>query len=315
MPQPRHYTLLKWCILCAAYTFLCYKLVDYAQHNSLAVMWQQLTVQHLWWIVGAMLLWPLNWGIEAAKWQLLTHHLTPQSYGECFKAVLGGVTVGFFTPNRIGEYPGRALFVPDSYRPSAIALGVVGTLAQTLAIALIGLPAAILFFAQAHTYTINPNTLYPTLTLITISLVVLYCLLPQIARAIAQRTTKVAWANRIAQHLHLLSTKQLTLLLLLSTVRYATFCTQLYFALRCFDIALTPAEAFIGIACNYLFVTVTPSLALSEVAIRGSYAVIFIGHFTPNTLGVASASICLWLLNYCTTMIAGSIIVARSKWR
>jgi hypothetical protein len=49
------------------------------------------------------------------------------------------------------------------------------------------------------------------------------------------------------------------------------------------------------------------------VAVRGSFAIVFLGAFSANTVAIASASISLWVVNYCLPMLAGSFLLASSQ--
>ena len=53
----------------------------------------------------------VNWGFEAKKWQVLLKPLQPINFFTAFKSVLSGVTLSINTPNRIGEYGGRILYI------------------------------------------------------------------------------------------------------------------------------------------------------------------------------------------------------------
>src|SRR5687768_15116871 len=50
-------------------------------------------------VICALML--LNWGLESLKWQLLLKKISPVSFLGAVRSVLSGVTVSFFTPNRI----------------------------------------------------------------------------------------------------------------------------------------------------------------------------------------------------------------------
>ena len=80
------------------------------------------------WIV--VLLAFCNWGIEAVKWQTLMQNLQKLRFFTAFKAVLSGVTFSLNTPNRIGEYGGRILYVEDGKRIKAISLCIAGSMSQ-----------------------------------------------------------------------------------------------------------------------------------------------------------------------------------------
>ncbi len=50
-------------------------------------------------------------GIEAIKWQIALRPVQSISFTRAFKAILAGTCIASFTPNRVGEYLGRMLFV------------------------------------------------------------------------------------------------------------------------------------------------------------------------------------------------------------
>ncbi|HTQ28957.1 MAG TPA: lysylphosphatidylglycerol synthase domain-containing protein, partial [Puia sp.] len=114
--------------------------------------WQQSTQQigiairgEGWWRIGlVVLLMIFNWGLEAQKWRLALKTLQPISFGRALKAVLTGVTIGSFTPNRTGEYLGRVLYIEESKRLRAILLSVVCSMAQLLTTLAMGIPSALL---------------------------------------------------------------------------------------------------------------------------------------------------------------------------
>ena len=80
----------------------------------------------------------VNWGIEARKWQLLLKAVQPISFITAFKSVLCGVTLSLNTPNRIGEYGGRILFVKEGNRIKAVTLSIAGGMSQLIITMLMG---------------------------------------------------------------------------------------------------------------------------------------------------------------------------------
>lgn len=61
-----------------------------------------------------LLLMLVNWLLEAFKWRYITRHLSKMSVIDSVEAVLCGLTWAIFTPNRLGEYAGRVLFLPTA---------------------------------------------------------------------------------------------------------------------------------------------------------------------------------------------------------
>jgi len=55
-----------------------------------------------------------------------------------FKAVMAGCSITMLTPNRIGEYGGRVMFVEESHRLRAISLTILGSISQLTITMLMG---------------------------------------------------------------------------------------------------------------------------------------------------------------------------------
>ena len=89
---------------------------------------------------------PPNLALEALKWHELTRSFTKISFWRKFKAVLAGNTIGIFTPNRVGEYGGRLLFVEEGQGWKAVISTVVGSMAQLLVLLSAGLLGGIYFY-------------------------------------------------------------------------------------------------------------------------------------------------------------------------
>ncbi len=312
----RHYNLLKWCILLLAYGFLIFRLTRFDQYDVLVAQWREASALRIVWLLPTLALLPVNLWLESVKWRVVVTNVERLTPATAFKSVLAGITVGFFTPNRLGDFAGRIVFLKKENRLTASALSFVGTLAQNLAIMVGGLPAALLFFVLHGAIENLPTqslTLFFSIT--ALAMIGIYCLLPQIAKSLLRHCKKHARTKDILLNISRFENKKLLNIFLISFMRYAVFCTQFYFVLRFFGVDLSLWQAIVGIATNYLFVTFTPTISLAEVAVRGSYAMIFIGAFTENLVGVAVAGIAIWLINYCLPLLVGSVFFSKSKWQ
>ncbi|RYF51547.1 MAG: UPF0104 family protein, partial [Cytophagaceae bacterium] len=59
------------------------------------------------WAALLVLLAPVNWGLEALKWQLLIRRIEPVSFAGAYRAVLAGMTLSFALPAQLGDVAGR----------------------------------------------------------------------------------------------------------------------------------------------------------------------------------------------------------------
>ena len=55
-----------------------------------------------------------------------------------YKSVLSGVTLSLNTPNRMGEYGGRILYVKEGSRLKAISLSIAGSISQLIVTLVMG---------------------------------------------------------------------------------------------------------------------------------------------------------------------------------
>ncbi len=81
-------------------------------------------------VLIVVLLMVANWSIEAKKWQLAVASIYHINFMKAFKAILSGVAFSVTMPNRIGEYLGRMLYMPEGNRLKSISVTLVSSLSQ-----------------------------------------------------------------------------------------------------------------------------------------------------------------------------------------
>jgi len=300
-------------ILVASYAFLAYKLLTFNQYRELAIQWEQMPVSQFKWLAAVFILLPINWLLEAIKWKRLTAIIEDISIKTAYNAVLAGISTGFFTPNRVGEMVGRIIYLETDHRKAGITLSIVNSLTQNLVITIVGVPACLIFFTFT-TGTLEADIADFILVLISFAFLfgLLYFALPKLSKKIEGSTI----GSKVGTYTDCLSSykkSDLIVIMFISMLRFFVFATQFYLMLRFFGVHLDPWQAFIAIPSSYLFVTFTPSVAFSEAAVRSSYAVLFIGAFSGQVVGIALAGVCIWAVNFILPMLVGSVVMMRKK--
>src|SRR3981081_3658630 len=74
----------------------------------------------------------VNWGIEAVKWKLAVSKIQKVDFAKSFKAILSGVSFSVSTPNRMGEYLGRVLYIEEGNRLRTISITIVSSMSQLI---------------------------------------------------------------------------------------------------------------------------------------------------------------------------------------
>ncbi|GAB4092882.1 lysylphosphatidylglycerol synthase domain-containing protein [Flaviaesturariibacter terrae] len=264
--------------------------------------------------IGALML--CNWGIEAVKWRILVKPVQAISFGQSFKAVLSGVSFSISTPNRVGEYLGRMLYLPEGKRLRIIALTLVGSLAQLL----VTIGAGTIGFVALRERLIASGLLHPIayqfglfgLLFVLAILTLLYFNVGGLEKWLESVLRKASWLP-LVHALQEFGMQRLGHLLLLSLVRYAVFVIQYLLAFRLFSVAVSLLPAVGVMSLVFLALAVIPSVVLLEVGIRGEVSLKLIGLFSANSLGILLTSVTIWLVNLVIPALAGSILILGIK--
>lgn len=310
MKKTHKYTVLDyltWIVLLASVAYLMHVLINFKEYQTLFQLTKSKSISDFWWLLLALGLLPLNLLFESIKWKKIVASLENFSIISAFKSVLAGISTGFVTPNRVGDIIGKLNYLQKKNQKKAVSLGAIAGITQNIAIILPSIPFAILFFLREET-EINHRS-YISLVLIIIALLLfLLFYLPRLAGKIKHPTIQ----PYISALTHF-QFKDLLLITFWSIVRYAVFGLQLYCLLVFFDVDLSVSQAIIGITTNYLLITITPSIAVSEALVRSSWAVFVLSKFSENTAGIMLAGISLWLINVIIPVLIGNAMLAMKK--
>jgi hypothetical protein len=284
------------------------KQIDRLDELNPASLWQT-GPDYLLWI--CILLMPLNIGLEARKWHLLASTARPLTFREALSSCLAGITVSLITPNRLGEYPGRLLYMRRKNTFRLISVSVLGAVAQMLALFTFGL-ASLIYYHWAFPGIISFVAL-SSCAVFTMSTAILYARFEHWAPLIE----KIKWLRKFRVYGRLLrrfTNKEQLTILGLSLLRFATYTAQYLVLLRWMNVMLPPVEGFLMSALFFWVMAVIPTLALIELGERGQVSLYLFHHFSDNTVGILSATIGVWCINLILPAIAGSILLLRMRY-
>jgi len=267
------------------------------------------------------LLMAVNWGAEALKWKWLLAHVTPLSFGRAFRSVLAGVALSVATPNRIGEYGGRILYIPEGRRLEAVSLSMTAGLVQLLVTLTAGIVAGLLpgeGLAAALAAAGLPAGVRTAGLALTGGFVVLGALLVLRLDGILRLLSRWPPAGRVTRHLPALaqvSSRQWAAVGGLSLLRYAVFVVQYVLMLRALQVEVGWLEGSRAVALFFLLMSVVPSIALLELGMRWQYSLLVFGTFSTDVLAVCAASTGIWLVNLALPAAAGTLLMLGLRWR
>jgi len=262
----------------------------------------------------------INWGIEARKWQLLVKSLQRISYFVAFKAVLSGVTLSLNTPNRIGEYGGRILYVKEGNRIKAISLSIAGSMSQLIITLLMGCTGLVflIYTQQSSVNFIMGLSFFWVKILLLIStvaacvLLFIFFRLSWLIKIIEKIPPFVKYAHYISV-LESFHAKVLLRLLSLSFTRFIVFVIQYILLLQVLNVDITWIQSFWIISILFLVLAIVPSFAIADLGIRGKFSVELLALYSANTVGIIGTTFGIWFINLFVPAIAGSILILGTK--
>ena len=276
-------------------------------------------------ITGMML---LNWGIETFKWRYMIGKIEKVGFFKSFYAVLAGVAVSSFTPNRIGEYFGRVFVLDRASRFEGTLITVLGSMSQLLVTIFTGSAALLIFiplwpgpheFMQGYIYSVVAAVVV-LLNLIILAMFLNVSFLSSLREKILRtRLKKLRKFFRVFAFYH---SRELLTVLAMSFIRYLVFSTQFYLLLKLFDVSVPFTEAIMIISLIYFVMAVIPTVLITELGIRGSVSLYFFGIYFAGSaadidtvkFGVFAASTLLWVINVALPAVIGSLFVFRLRF-
>ena len=289
---------LQWGIALAAYCFLGYTLCTFEHYSDFFLFFSGASGRHYVALVVCLVLMPLNLLLEAWKWQKLLKPIEVIGIGEAMLQVCYGMAGAFVTPYRIGDYPARVLLLRDkSHYVPAMTLAVVGSVALTAVILMLGIPAFALSFTDFQGYFTGNGQTYLWLVSLLLGVVLLVlAIVPFMGKRYGIKYSDCG------------------IILLQSLLRYFCFSLQLWLILYACGVALSPMVSVVSIPLYYLFVTVTPNMPIADVGIRGAWAVFVFGRYMHDVqASIILATTCLWIINTLLPVLFGAVGVRCSR--
>jgi uncharacterized membrane protein YbhN (UPF0104 family) len=262
----------------------------------------------------------LNWSLEVLKWKYLIRKIEKINFIKAFVAVISGITVSVFTPNRIGEYAGRVFILEKADRWEGVLITMLGSMSQLLITVLAGLIGFIFFTNEYIDLSVYPGYFFYGLVFIIIILVVvllwLFFNVSSLTGFINRLSRKFSKIRHYGKIFSLYSVKELLYILLFSFARYLVFTTQFFLLLLLFEVKIPFDQAFIMISLIYVVVAAFPTFFLTEIGVRGSAAIYFISmyfakHNFPvvNNINILIATSVLWMVNLAIPALIGSVFI------
>jgi len=275
----------------------------------------QINSTHVFITMGiVVLLMVVNWVLEAFKWQYLAKRLVDISIWQSIEAVFCGLTWAISTPNRVGEYGGRVMFLPNRKRIHGVFAMAVGAFGQIIMTNLLGLIAIVWLF---YNYIPVSAWLFALIVLMSVlTLAILFICFFHI-KGIINLINRIAFLRKYHRFFDIMGRykkPELVRILAFSMARYITFTVQycIVFHLLIPQFAFFPMVMMLFV---YFFVTsAVPSLDLLDVGVRSFTASHLFAYVTDQKIAIIAGVSSIWLINLIIPAIIGSLFVFKLKF-
>lgn len=258
----------------------------------------------------ALCLMPLNWFFEAFKWHLLSQRIQKQSFGTSLKQVLAGVSTSLMTPNRIGNFIGRAILAPKGDKSAVIVATIHSNLAQFTASILFGFLGLLLIGFQE---TIISETTIQISALIVLAVGFLFYFFPNILLLNPIQklfSDDVKLSIKSVQHQTVLFK---LIIVIISLMRYLVFLSQFALILYALNVKLDIQQMIPAIAVVFLITTVIPSFLFGKLFVREASALFILTAFGVSSFTILASVFLLWVANLAVPALVGATILFKEK--
>ncbi|MBV8390555.1 MAG: flippase-like domain-containing protein [Mucilaginibacter sp.] len=261
-----------------------------------------------------VLLMVVNWLLESFKWQYLARALVRVSIWEAIEAVFCGLTWAIFTPNRIGEYGGRVMFLPNRKRIHGVFAMAVGSFGQNVITNITGLLASLWFIY----YFLNINTwLYLGIAVLVVAFLILLNIFYFNIKWLVGLLDRIRFLEKYRRFFDIMgrySHRELLTVIGYSLARFFVFSFQYYLVIHLLLPDLPFFQMMMTVIVFIFIQSAMPSLDLLDIGVRSFTAAHLFSYITNQQLAIIAAVSSIWLVNLIIPAALGSVFVLKLRF-
>jgi len=261
-----------------------------------------------------LLLMLLNYLLESLKWWHLARELSPISVWEAVESVFCGLTWAVFTPNRIGEYGGRVMFLQPRKRIHGVFAMAVGSFGQNVITNVLGASAGVWFlYSYLH---LNQWFMLgiDVLAAIFIATMLTFYFNIKWMVSLLNRVKFLEKYHRFFDIMGKYNFRELLNIMWFCLARFFVFTFQYYLIIH----LLIPQMPLITMALLmfvfFFLQSAIPSWDIIDIAIRSHIAIFLFGFVTDKTISVVVSVSLIYITNLVMPAILGSVFVLKLKF-
>ena len=263
-------------------------------------------------VVVALML--ANWLVECLKWQHLTKKLVKISLWECIEGVFCGLTWAIFTPNRIGEYGGRVMFLPPRKRIHGVFAMAVGSFGQNVITNVLGAAALIWF---CFTFLHLNGWLLAGITVLGIVFMTLFLVLYFNIKWLVRLLNSISFLRKYHRFFDIMGAYKfidLLRIMCFCLTRFFIFSFQYYLVIHLLVPDIPLVDVILMVFIVFFIQSALPSLDLLDVPVRATASATLFAYVTHQQIAIIAAFTSIWLINLIIPAILGSLFIFNLKF-
>ncbi len=261
-----------------------------------------------------VLLMIVNWTLEALKWWHLTRVLSPMSVWRAIESVFCGLTWAVFTPNRLGEYGGRVMFLPVRRRIHGVFAMAVGSFGQNVITNVLGAGAIVWFF---YTFIHPLWWVMLGITLVAIGFMAIMLTFYFHIKWMVSLLNRVKFLKKFHRFFDIMGKyrfRELLSIMWFCLARFFVFTFQYYLIIHLL-IPEIPFTTMTLLMFVFFFIqSAIPSLDMLDIGVRALTAGKLFSYVTDQSIAVVVAISLIYIINLIIPAILGCVFVLKLKF-
>lgn len=253
------------------------------------------------------LLMVLNWGLEGLKWRVLISSTEKISFKTSCFSVLTGLSFGLLTPNRVGNFIGKIIYLEPKNRVIGTLFAFYGNFSQLVSTLIFG-SIAFVFYHESY-FGIYSNTIAFLPLLFSVFFLVLFLRPSLVSLSFAKRIFSKEILDNV-RSIQLFDSK--ISVFGLSVSRHLIFTIQ-YLIVLSYSPSFDFFETLIAIQLIFLYTTMIPSIMFGKIIIRETVAVFILTQLGYSPSFIINSILFIWLLNIALPSLVGSLLLLTKR--
>ncbi len=265
-------------------------------------------------ILLALLLMPLNLGIQIYKWHYIVRWIVPKStFREAIHAFLISMAIGFTTPGRVGEYS-RAFFVKGTDWVTAMGVVAIDKIYILLIITAIGGWTSVDLLLKFHLLPFLTPAAGLVLDVLFAGLLLALIFprwLQSLAAKIGRHFPEAHPLHRLIFGLEFLNNQRARTVFLLSFTAYLIFSFQFFILINAFE--RTPFHIGGLVIPTVFFAKTLLPISIADIGIREGFSVFLFKKFSISASAAFNGPILLFIINLLLPGLLGVYYLIQEK--